>query len=271
MTAEPGPHHKDAQARDLALVRWLMVAVVLAVLIGVPGAVVASALPQLEIRIGSQPVPPYTIVAPTVFLVVIVAPVVGIFWLSARRRIEHRNSIWKRGRIVGGIALALALIIILPIIVGNSADAINYSAAVSRGPTAEEASYTPEELEFVAQDVALDSLSTLGGIVPEEPYNSGSIACETSDLQPGTEYLSDVTAFTTDPPQVVQSTLEEDWKRFGPVTTGSTSASWGDGGVPVPWVATSGGVMEDMQAFVLADGEVRVVYTTMCVVGEGRM
>jgi hypothetical protein len=276
MAAERDLHNKDLQVqgpvpqRDLALARWLMGAVMLTVLIGIPGSFVASALPQLEIRIGSQPVPPYTIVVPAIFFVLIVAPVVAIFWLSARK-IAYPSSLWKRARVVGVIGLALALICIFPIIVTNSAEAVSYSAAASRGPTAEEASYTPEELEFVAQEVALDSVSTLGGVIPEEPSNSGSIACETSDLQPGTEYLSDITVFTTDPPEVVQSTLEKDWKRFGAVSLGSTSASWGDGGVPVPWVETSGGVMEEMQAFILGGGEVRVHYSTICVAGEGRM
>lgn len=271
MTAEHEPHNDESHARDRVLVRWLIGAVVLAVLIGVPGALVASALPQLEIRIGTQPVPPYTIVAPAIFLLLIVAPVVGIFWLSARRRIEHPSSLWGRGRLIGVIAVAVGFIVIFPIIVSNSAEAISYSAAVSRGPTVEEASYTPEELEFVAQEVALDSLSALGGVIAEEPYDSGSIDCETSNLQAGTDYSSEVGASTTDSVEVVQSALEEDWKRFGTVSTGSTSASWGDGGVPVPWVETSGGVMEEMRVFILDDGQLRVQYTTICVVGEGRM
>jgi hypothetical protein len=29
--------------------------------------------------------------------------------------------------------------------------------------------------------------------------------------------------------------------------------------------------MEEMQAFILDDGQLRVQYTTICVVGEGRM
>jgi hypothetical protein len=242
MTAEHDPHNNTAHARDRALVRWLMGAVVLAVLIGVPGAVVASALPQLEIRIGTQPVPPYTIVAPAIFLTLIVAPVVGIFGLSACRRTEHPSSPWGRGRIVGVVGLGLGFLVIFPIIVSNSAEAISYSAAVSRGPTAEEASYTPEELEFVAQEVALDSLSALGGIIAEEPSNAGSIACETSNLQPGTEYLSDVSASTTDSPEVVQRTLAQNWKRFGTVATNSTSASLGEGGESPPRGSKPAGV-----------------------------
>ncbi|MCU1407731.1 MAG: hypothetical protein JWQ43_4034 [Glaciihabitans sp.] len=251
---------RDPQARDRTVVRRLIWVIPAVVVVGVIGTFVLVLGEDLE-----PARRPALIMGSSIFLALIVAPAVWLFRVSSRGRVQQPGKLWNRAVLAGVISLAVGFLGIVPSLAQHSSDAIADSRAVARGPGTEEIAYGPEELDFVSEEVAADSISTLGGLVPIEQTSGGlSGDCTTSNLQPGIYYFGEVRATTTDSPEAVIRNLTAEWESQGLTTISSAND---DDPELWSWIESSTDILDELEVFIRAEGLVSVQYETVCVVG----